>query len=380
MTAQDTADTPLFTASRAAEIVEWEFKSDVDIGYTFNAAPAKLSNGQAKQIAKFENGRWGIVVGNGYNSASGKAVLYVIFVEGPTGTGGSWQAGGVDYVRIEAAAGPDNGLSTPVPFDTDGNGLVDTVYAGDIQGNMWKFDLSASNAASWTSASKLFSAVDPSSIPQPIVNAPEVTLHPVSGTMVLFGTGKYLESGDNSNTQVQTFYGIHDTGSTVTRADLIPMQVSSNTKPRDTVTAVCSGPCPSPSKGWYVDLPATGERSTGSPDLVSGVVFFNTFIPSSSPCEFGGTGWLMALNYLDGSLPVAVVFDTNNDGKIDTNDSVTSGLQVGAALGGTTLIKGSAASPIGVGVSSTTSGTTPTNVINFGAGSRGRITWREIVQ
>lgn len=380
VTAQDTADTPLFTASRAAEIVEWEFKSDVDIGYTFNAAPAKLSNGQAKQIAKFENGRWGIVVGNGYNSASGKAVLYVIFVEGPTGTGGSWQAGGVDYVRIEAAAGPDNGLSTPVPFDTDGNGLVDTVYAGDIQGNMWKFDLSASNAASWTSASKLFSAVDPSSIPQPIVNAPEVTLHPVSGTMVLFGTGKYLESGDNSNTQVQTFYGIHDTGSTVTRADLIPMQVSSNTKPRDTVTAVCSGPCPSPSKGWYVDLPATGERSTGSPDLVSGVVFFNTFIPSSSPCEFGGTGWLMALNYLDGSLPVAVVFDTNNDGKIDTNDSVTSGLQVGAALGGTTLIKGSAASPIGVGVSSTTSGTTPTNVINFGAGSRGRITWREIVQ
>ena len=381
VTTQNTANTPLFTPARAAEIVEWEFKSDVDIGYTLNSAPTKLNNGQAKQIAKFENGRWGVIVGNGYNSASGKAVLYVLFVEGPTGTGGVWQAAGVDYVRIEADAGPNNGLSTPVPFDADGDGLVDTVYAGDVLGNMWKFDLSAATASSWTGVSKVFSAVDPFNVPQPIVNAPEVTLHPTSGMMVLFGTGKFIEAGDNSSTQVQTFYGIHDTGTTVgSRSNLVPMQVSSTTNPRDTVATACVGPCPSPNRGWYLDLPTTGERVTGSPDLVSGLIFFNTFIPSSSPCDFGGTGWLMALRYLDGTLPPAVVFDSNNDGKIDTNDFVAAGKQVGAALGGTTLIKGSAASPIGVGVSSTTSGSTPTTVINFGAGSRGRITWREIVQ
>lgn len=383
--AQHTADTPLFTVANANHIVEWEFKDDADLGFTFNNSPTKLSNGQSKQIAKFENDRWGVVVGNGYNSASGKAVLYVIFVEGPTGGGGTWQAGGVDYVRIEAHAGPNNGLSTPVPFDSDGDGLADTVYAGDLQGNMWKFDLSSATAASWTSASLLFEAEDSLGNPQPIINSPEVTLHPTSGTMVLFGTGKFLETGDTASTSSQTFYGVQDNGSTVSgRAALIEQTVSTTTLPRDTVTQACGlsplPACPGTPQGWYMDLPTPGERATGTPRLVSGIIFFNTFIPSVSPCEFGGTGWLMALDYLTGQLPVPGIFDTNNDGKIDSNDTAVAGIQVGAALGGTTLIKGSGVSTTGVGVSSTTSGKTPTTLINFGAGSRGRITWREIIQ
>ncbi len=380
LVAQNSANTPLFSAARAADIVEWEFTTshDVDLGYTFNSAPTKLNNGQAKQIAKFANGRWGVVVGNGYNSPSGKAVLYILFVEGPTGLGGGWQPGAVDYVRIEADAGPNNGLSTPIPIDSNGDGLADTVYAGDLQGNMWKF-----NIASLTSptVSKVFSARDALNNPQPITNSPEITLHPSGGMMVLFGTGKYLEAGDNSSTSVQTFYGIRDVGTTVGgRSNLVPMVVSTTTNPRDTVATACVGACPNPNSGWFLDLPVTGERVTGSPDLVSGTIFFNTFIPSTSPCDFGGTGWLMALDYLDGTLKSSAVFDSNNDGKIDVNDYKVAGIQVGAALGGTTLIKGSAASPIGVGVSSTTSGSTPTNQINFGAGSSGRITWREILQ
>jgi type IV pilus assembly protein PilY1 len=325
------------------------------------------------------------VVGNGYNSASGKSVLYVLFVEGPTGTGGTWQAGGVDYVRIEADAGPNNGLSTPVPFDADGDGLVDTVYAGDLKGNMWKFDLSSSTATSWTSASLLFVAQDDLSNRQPIINSPEVTLHPTSGNMVLFGTGKFLETGDTTSTLVQTFYAVRDTGSTVGgRSALIPQNVSTTTLPRDTVSQGCGSgllpACPTSPQGWYMDLPITRERVTGTPKLISGKIFFNTFIPSVSPCEFGGTGFNMSLDYLTGTLLQPGIFDTNNDGKIDSLDLAVAGVEVGAALGGTTLIKGSANSTIGVGVSSTTGGNTNTSLINFGAGSRGRITWREIVQ
>jgi type IV pilus assembly protein PilY1 len=387
--ANDTANTPQFSVAQAANIVLWEFKDDADLGFTFNNAPIKLSNGQAKQIAKFENGRWGVVLGNGYNSANGKAVLYVLFVNGPTGSGGAWQSGGVDYVRIEAdAAGPNNGLSTPVPFDSDGDGLVDTVYAGDLKGNMWKFDLSSSSAASWTSASLLFVAQDGSSNRQPIINSPEVTLHPTSGNMVLFGTGKFLETTDTISTSVQTFYGVQDTGSTVGgRSALIPQTISTTTVSSvvyRTVTKGCGTTplpaCTSTPKGWYADLPTSGERTTGTPKLVAGNIYFNTFIPSVSPCEFGGTGWLMSMNYLTGALPVPGLFDTNNDGKINDLDTPVSGAQIGAALGGTTLIKGSGTSTTGVGVSSTTEGKTPTTLINFGAGSRGRITWREIVQ
>jgi len=402
VSAQNSADTPLFNLGNAANIVEWEFKSEVDLGYTFNNSPTKLNNNQAKQIAQFENGRWGVVLGNGYNSIDGKAVLYVLFVNGPTGTGGAWQAGGVDYVKIvaDAPAGKDNGLSAPVPFDADGDGLVDTVYAGDLKGNMWKFDLSNASAASWSSAGLVYVAQDGSGNRQPIINAPEVTLHPTSGTMVLFGTGKFLETSDTSTTptpQVQTFYGIWDNGSTVGgRSALIPQTISTvavaqanplglSPAPADVnyrvVAKGCgtSPTCPTSPQGWYADLPSTGERTTGSPKLVSGNVFFNTFIPSVSPCAFGGTGWLMSVNYLTGAMPQNGVFDSNKDGTINNLDTAVSGAQIGAALGGTTLIKGSTGTT-GVGVSSTTEGKTPTTLINFGAGSRGRITWREIVQ
>lgn len=380
MAANNTPNTPLFNVSNAGNLVAWEFTSsdDADLGLTYNSAPTKLNNGQARQIAKFQNGRWGAVVGNGYGSPSGKAVLYILFVQGPTGAGGTWQAGGVDYIKIEAEAGPNNGLSTPMPFDTNGDGLVDTIYAGDLQGNVWKFDVS--NLGS-PSMSMLYQARDASNNPQPIISSPEVSLHPNGGLMVLFGTGKYLESGDNSSTAVQTFYGIRDVGTPVGgRSDLVPMVVSTTTNPRDTVSSGCVGPCPNPNYGWYMDLPSSGERVTGSPSLVSGIIFFNTFIPSTSPCDFGGTGWLMALHYLDGSLIPSAVFDTNQDGQIDMNDFSVAGIQVGAALGGTTLIKGGGGSSTGVGVSSTTSGSTPADQVNFGPGSSGRITWREIVQ
>lgn len=380
--AHDTANTPQFSVAQASNIVLWEFKDDADLGFTFNNSPTNLNNGQAKQIAKFENGRWGVVLGNGYNSADGKAVLYVLFVQGPTGSGGAWQAGGVDYVKIvaDAPVAKDNGLSAPMPFDSDGDGMVDTVYAGDLKGNMWKFDLSSTNAASWTSASLLFVAQDGLGNRQPIINTPEVTLHPTAGNMVLFGTGKFLETGDATSTSVQTLYGIQDAGSTVSgRGDLIPQTILSDL----TVTQGCGAlplpACPAAPKGWYADLPISGERMTGTAKLVSGTIFFNTFIPSTSPCEFGGTGNQIPLNYLTGAMPDAPVFDTNNDGVINSLDTA-GGIKIGAALGGTTLIKGSGTSTVGVGVSSITDGTTPTTLIDFGAGSRGRISWREIVQ
>ena len=388
----DTADTPKFSVGQADNIVLWEFKDDADLGFSFNNSPTKLNNGQAKQIARFENGRWGVVLGNGYNSTDGKSVLYVVFVSGPTGAGMTWQPGGVDYVKIvaDAPAAKDNGLSTPVPFDSDGDGLVDTVYAGDLKGNMWKFDLSNASAANWTSAnvSLVYVAKDGGGALQPIINSPEVTLHPVAGNMVLFGTGKFLEAGDNTSTAVQTFYGVQDVGVTVTgRGALIPQTIETTTVSGTTYRTVTPGcgalplpACPASPKGWYMDLPTSGERTTGTAKLVSGTIYFNTFIPSVSPCEFGGTGWLMAQDYLTGSMPQPGIFDTNKDGKIDDLDTPVSGGQIGAALGGTTLIKGSGGSTTGVGVSSTTDGGTATTIINFGAGSRGRITWREIIQ
>ena len=165
------------------------------MGYVYNMPPVSSTTNQAKQIVKMTNGKWAVIVGNGYNSTAGKAVLYILFIE--NGVDGTWSAD--DYVKIiaDAPAGLDNGLSTPIPFDSDNDGYADTVYAGDLKGHMWKFlvgpnssDASVTSTAStWKvafSGSPLFTATDSGGVtPQSIIWPPEVTVHPNGGQMIL---------------------------------------------------------------------------------------------------------------------------------------------------------------------------------------------------
>jgi type IV pilus assembly protein PilY1 len=394
-----------FSEANAASLLLWEF-DETDMGYAFNMPPAHSTN-QAKQIVKMANGKWAAIVGNGYSTSAGgtgKAVLYILFID--DGVDG-WASG--DYVKIVADATGANGLSTPVPFDSDGDGLVDTVYAGDLKGKMWKFfvgpnavdntvtatpstwKVALSGAAGCTTCTPLFTASDGGSGVQPITWPAEVTLHPNGGQMVLFGTGKYLENTDNGNADVQSFYGIWDQNTTDQNTTVLRSSLVQQTVLLETITvAGVSKPFRTTSanpvnylthKGWYLNLPTSRERMTGVPKLDAGTIWFNTFIPSTSACEGGGTGWLMGLNYLNGKMPSIVLFDTNNDGFINGSDIIVSGFQVGAALGGTTLIKSAAPNSPGIGVSSLTSGALTSTLMNLGgAGTRGRINWREIVQ
>ena len=414
-----------------ATISLWEF-DETDMGYAYNLPPVSSRTKQAKQIVRVctagsnpcTAGKWAVVLGNGYNSVVGKAVLYVVFIE--EGLDGSWAAG--DFVKIVAeapvapATNADNGLSTPVPFDSNGDGYADTVYAGDLKGHLWKFLIgpNASDAgitgvsSTWkvafssagcetttTGCNALFQAKDSGGTPQPIVSPPEVVLHPVTGQMVLFGTGKYLEGSDNTSAQTQSFYGIwdkHDGSTTVglRSTDLLQQTVTTvqtltggnyrivsdnpiTWREAGGAAANCTSPCTPTHMGWYLDLPTSKERVTGIPQVVRRLVFFNTFIPSEQPCDAGGTGWLMVLDWRTGGLPSNRVFDTNGSGVIDSTDTAAGGYQVGGALGGTTLIPGQTGS-VGVGVSSLTSGRLVSTLINFGSSRWERFNWREIVQ
>ncbi len=386
--ATSTAAAPTFSEANAASILLWEFtdSDDADLGLTYNYPPSHPLTQQAKQIVKMENDKWAVVLGNGYYSTDGKAVLYVLFLE--DGEDGVWSAG--DFVKIIADntvyASNGNGLSTPVPFDSDGNGKADTIYAGDLKGNLWKFNVSAASAASWGvafSGAPLYVAQDTASPvnSQPIITPPEVTLHPSGGQMVLFGTGKYMETTDNATTATQSFYGVWDNNSAVGggRSSLNQKLITTSTINGNDYRVISAGAVATSPKGWYIDFPA-GERVTGIPKLANGLIFYNTFIPAANACDIDTAGWLMVQTYLTGDLPVFPVFDTNGDGEIDNNDTAVSGLNVGAAIGGTTLIRGAAGSTKGAGVSSLTSGDTSSEEVEFGAGSRGRITWREIIQ
>ena len=117
-----------------------------------------------------------------------------------------------------------NGLATPAVVDLNGDATVDYAYAGDLRGNLWKFDLTSTNPNSWgipyptTAGARLpiFTATDGAVSPatpvaQPITSRPEVSRGPNGrGMAILFGTGKYLESADKTPGGKQTFYAIYD--------------------------------------------------------------------------------------------------------------------------------------------------------------------------
>lgn len=324
----------------------WEY-TDTDLGYTFSQPT----------IAKLRNGRWAAIFGNGYNSSenpssNGNAILYIVdLADGTlirkldTGVGNDDRsAAGVAY---------DNGLSTPAVVDINADRIADYVYAGDLFGNMWKFDLTSTSDSAWDVAyagEPLFTAADASGNRQPITVRPEVTRGPAgAGMVVLFGTGKYLENADvlSTPTRVQSFYGIIDpnTGVAATdrvtdRADLTQQTIDAEGAfdPADPDGA--AGPLPDPDpvnvrvtsentigpSGWYLDLlsPAgyQNEKQVTNPIVRNGNVIFTTAIPTLNPCEPGGRSWIMEMSALTGARLPVPPFDVNHDGQFDDNDRV----------------------------------------------------------
>ena len=201
--ALDVTDPTAFTQANASSIVRWEFTdaNDVDMGYVFSQP----------LMVKTNNGRWSVLVGNGYNnseddgslSSSGHAILYVLDA----------QTGAV-RAKIDTGSGSaatPNGLSGPIGVDTNGDGVVDVVYAGDLFGNLWKFDLSGSSPGAWNVA---FSGAPLFTTPgQPITVRPDVTRFTTGGYLVTFGTGRYIDVSDNTSVEAESFYGIRDAGS-----------------------------------------------------------------------------------------------------------------------------------------------------------------------
>lgn len=346
--ALDITNPPSITEASAASTLLWEFTDeiDADLGYTYVDSVNNTLTGQSSLIAKMANGKWAVILGNGYNnteadghaSTTGHAYLYVLFIE--EGIDGTWTSG-TDYIKIDTGAGSTstpNGLATPTPIDSDGDGDIDFIYAGDLQGNMWKFDVSDSNTSQWEnklSGNKpLFTAKDASNNPQPITSAPLVTRHPEGGYMVGFATGKYLEITDLSTTDTQTIYGIWDQNANVSsRSSLVAQTVlaivsKDDTRVSPTITnkyRITSQNTVdySADNGWFMDLPESGERVDVNPVIRDGRFVFVTRTPSTTQCDSGGTSWLMEFNYLTGGRLDISPFDYNNDGVINSADYVT---------------------------------------------------------
>ena len=314
--------------------VLWEF-TDTDLGYPINQFLQPV-------IGRMQNGDWAVVFGNGYESTNQRAFLYVVNLET-----------GALIKKIDTgvgSAGSPNGLAGPVLL-ADDNRTITYAYAGDLRGNLWKFDLTG-GVGSWDSAFKdgatskpLFQARYVSGgveVPQPITAPPEIGKHPQGGYLVIFGTGKYFETGDAALTAKQSVYGIWDkevanSYITVTdRTSLRKQEILAEPSVNGLNWRVVSRyPLNWAShRGWYVDLlqppggTAQGERVVSVPLLRNSRAIFTTLIPSSLPCDAGGTGWIVEVDMVTGGQINDAVLDVNQDSQFSDADKVTVSVDV----------------------------------------------------
>ncbi len=401
--ALDVTDPDEFDEANAAELSLWEFTDadDADLGYTFSQP----------QLVRLANGKWAAIFGNGYNnteedghaSTTGHAVLFIVDAE----TGELIKK--IDTQK--GSADTPNGLATPLVIDQDSDFIADYVYAGDLQGNMWKFDITATNPSNWGVAYEKFGAphaLFTTEENQPITSQPQATLHPdlLGGFMIFFGTGKYMEIGDGVSygQSTQAFYGVWDknkpTLTTFDSADLLSQTITNqytqnfdtdgdeyedtSYKLRDVSdNAIDYGE----HMGWKLNLLPTkidgftntqnfGERQVSTPIVRNGRIIFTTLLPSTEECTFGGSSFLMELSYRDGSSLGYPPFDLNNDGLYDAMDGTASGRSSDVGIMPTVSLLADRAEDIAFG--SGASGDIDIIQLNVGGDAYGRQSWREV--
>jgi type IV pilus assembly protein PilY1 len=288
-------------------VLLWEFSTTAGIG-KIKDADLGYSYGQPV-VTKRADGKWVVLVTSGYNNVSpGNGVGYLYVLDAYDGTILSKISTGVGDTTTPSGLAKITGWNEePV-----GNS-VRHVYGGDLLGNVWKFDISSTATAAIGTGDKvkfatLFStAAGTAGTEQPIMTTP--VLGKVGGNRVVFiGTGKYLETGDLTVTQKQTQYAIKDDNSGATFVNprsqttlMVQQAMTTNVATGTRSVAAATTPNFNTGRGWFVDLPDTGERINIDSQLVQGVLLVPSIVPSNTACSPGGYGWLNFLDYKTGA-------------------------------------------------------------------------------
>jgi type IV pilus assembly protein PilY1 len=306
-------------------------------------------------VRRLHNGSWGVIFGNGFGSQSGDAGIYVMIVSG-NGAGVTTTF----YYLSTGTAGTNNGIAYTTPADLDGDHITDYVYAGDLNGNVWRFDLTSNDPANWglsrcldyptcntVTTGPLFSTGGQPITSQLIVASGPSAMGP-SQIVVAFGTGqKTLFTNANPTTYVsgtQDLYGFWDwnmaswnaKGSAqyaslvlsqlpgtlaspyaITKTNLQQQTFSVNMTAgitygdRDIAAnqTVCwqgTNACASGNDqfGWYADLPGSSEQIVFNPELLSGAFLVNSTVPPNNSvlsCKTTTeTGYTYAVDVMSG--------------------------------------------------------------------------------
>lgn len=283
--------------STVASKVLWEF-TDSDLGYTF---------GDPIVVKTIKYG-WVVILPSGYNNANGKGYFFVVNPR----TGKLLE-------KIDTGEGSptnDAGLAFANAFVVDSSdGTADAVYAGDLLGNVWRWDLTSAAPfpATYPAPVKIAYVTDASNNAQPITSRPVIEVHPtLKKRFVMFGTGRLLDVSDISSTQQQSFYAIADgTNARFNQTADLPTGITFPIKRTNLVANVNAlAPTafdPTTQMGWYEDLGTGGGigwRVTTDPTTLAGSVAFATTLPNGSVCSPSGDSRVYGRDYAAGGTTV----------------------------------------------------------------------------
>jgi type IV pilus assembly protein PilY1 len=318
---------PAVTEADADDVVLWEFSDDIAgkerMGFSYGRP----------NISRLANGRWVVIVPGGYNSEqstlsepqvappdpdmpSGGSTLFVLDAQT-----------GAEIRRFEFAPAVSRGLSSPTMGDYETDFIDEFAVAGDLQGNLWRFDLSDPNPANWAVERMFRPTTD---FDQPITSAPRLFPDARTGGLIaVFGSGKYLEAGDRSVTGVptQTLRGVRDYGRgspnypiTTAQLQLQTLTKTTNIPPAASTFTVTNNNVADTQRGWRINLVDLGERGVTSAGALfsQGIAIFSTIIPNGDdPCQPGLRGNVYVLNASTGGAPS---IDRNGDGVVTAAD------------------------------------------------------------
>jgi type IV pilus assembly protein PilY1 len=303
--------------------VLWEFTNrgicytdpEIALGDKTSDCHLGLSYGNPIIAKRNSDGKWVVIVTSGYNNnvngGDGKGYLYVL--EAHTGKILNRLTTGVGTAASPSGLAKINGWATSANIDN----TALAVYGGDLEGNMWRFQLD-STAAGYLGVVKVAAVKSAGGVPQPITVKPE--LGPVpnqpSDRMILFGTGKFLENADKTDVSDQTIYALKDVPSVTAGPIIADVRLSGAVKVRTLAPGTDADDCPADSCrtvttaaapnwstefGWLMDLPEDGERVNVDPQLQLGTLVVASNVPSGDTCTAGGFSWLNFLDYATGS-------------------------------------------------------------------------------
>lgn len=314
----DVTDPTTWTSETAlASNVLWEF-TDPHMGYSYGDPV----------VVKTNKYGWVAILTSGYNNDDGVGYFFIVNPK----TGALLETVSTGAGSLASPAGLAH-ASAYVPDFTDGT--ADAVYAGDLLGNVWRLDLTASSGTSYA-ATNIATLTDKDTLGtvQPVTTAPLIEVQPnTSKRYVLIGTGRLLAFTDIPSTQTQTFYAILDgksaygsfyTTATLPKGITFPIGRTSMIANTD-VTAAIVADTTKP-MGWYHDL-AAGELVNIPLSASSGLVTFAANLPSGDVCSNTGSNEIYTLNFGSGQSVV-----TDSTGKIITSSTAVSGLIADVAI------------------------------------------------